>query len=91
MTRRKPKTVWPLITVSKERIIQLAIDDFGVMHSSIIRLVGYDFDTIKIGKSFVDKIEGEQEKRLKAVIRTVANSTKNLVLCLVAEGVETEQ
>jgi EAL domain-containing protein (putative c-di-GMP-specific phosphodiesterase class I) len=67
--------------------VRLAIDDFGVGHSSLSQLKYLvPVDTLKIDKSFVDGVTqgGEDEAIIKAVIelaRSVGMST-------VAEGVE---
>ena len=70
--------------------ITLAIDDFGIKQSSINRLIEYSFETIKIDKSFVDKLVSNKAKEARAVIRAITTIAEHLKLQIVAEGVETE-
>jgi diguanylate cyclase (GGDEF)-like protein len=66
----------------------LAIDDFGVGHSSIANLMAIKLDTIKIDRSFVHGITANrQNQQLIAAISAVAQSLGHRIL---AEGVETE-
>jgi diguanylate cyclase len=66
----------------------LAIDDFGVGHSSIANLMAIKLDTIKIDRSFVHGIDVDrQNQQLIAAISAVAQSLGHRIL---AEGVETE-
>jgi|GEM_PF-3202938 diguanylate cyclase len=74
----------------KARGISLAIDDFGIKQSSINRLIEGNFSTIKIDKSFVDKLSSSQSNEAIAIIRAVVTLAKDLGLQVIAEGVETE-
>lgn len=71
--------------------IRLAIDDFGIKHSSISRLVSYDFNTIKIDASFIKKLTLPNANAAKAVISAITYLAKKLNFNVVAEGVETKQ
>ncbi len=65
----------------------LAIDDFGVGHSSLQRLNDMPFDTIKIDRSFVAAIdEGHAEK--VTLLEKIISMAHGLGLAAVAEGVE---
>jgi diguanylate cyclase (GGDEF)-like protein len=69
--------------------IRLAIDDFGVGHSSLAYLGRLPVDEIKIDRSFV---MGMGEDRGDAVIvRSTIDLGRNLGLEVVAEGVETNE
>jgi diguanylate cyclase (GGDEF)-like protein/PAS domain S-box-containing protein len=66
--------------------IKIALDDFGTGYSSLLYLRNYNFDKIKIDKSFVDEI-GEQSEGL-AIIAAIIALAHNLGLEVTAEGVE---
>jgi diguanylate cyclase (GGDEF)-like protein/PAS domain S-box-containing protein len=78
-----------------EANILLAIDDFGVEHSSMSRLIDYSIDTLKIDKSLVDYLDesfanADKSRRALAVISSMVSIAKQLDISVVAEGVETE-
>jgi diguanylate cyclase (GGDEF)-like protein len=73
-----------------EADITLAIDDFGIKYSSINRLIDYNFDTIKIDKSFIDRLEGDQSRVAHAIVNAVSGLSAELGLRAIAEGVENE-
>ena len=79
-----------IMKLLKDSGISLAIDDFGIKHSSINRLIDYDFKTIKIDKSFIDKINSDQSQVARAIINAVVGLSKELGLKVIAEGVESE-
>jgi len=67
----------------------LAIDDFGVGHSSIANLMAVEIDTIKIDRSFVHGIaSNRRDQQLVAAITAVALPLGHRII---AEGVETEE
>ncbi len=66
--------------------IQFALDDYGTGYSSLQYLNLYDFDSLKIDKSFVDTIESS-ELTLHIIESIVLLATK-LNIKLIAEGVE---
>ncbi len=66
--------------------VALSLDDFGAGYSSLSYIQSYPFSTIKIDKSFVDRIETSRESEaIVAAVRALAN---RLDLELIAEGVE---
>lgn len=73
---------------AKECGFGLAIDDFGVGHSSISNLMMVELDTIKIDRSFIHDIPASpQNQQLVAAITAVALPLGHRII---AEGVETE-
>uniref|UniRef100_Q07NT5 Diguanylate cyclase/phosphodiesterase n=1 Tax=Rhodopseudomonas palustris (strain BisA53) TaxID=316055 RepID=Q07NT5_RHOP5 len=67
----------------------LAIDDFGVGHSSISNLMAVAIDTVKIDRSFVSGIGVNlQHQQLVAAITAVSMPLGQRII---AEGVETEE
>jgi EAL domain-containing protein (putative c-di-GMP-specific phosphodiesterase class I)/CheY-like chemotaxis protein len=69
--------------------ISLAIDDFGVGYSSLVRLRDMPFSEIKIDRTFVRDFLTNEASR--AVIESVLHLAKGLGLASVAEGVEDKE
>ncbi|MFM5555328.1 EAL domain-containing protein [Aeromonas veronii] len=67
--------------------IELALDDFGTGHSSLITLQTFNFNCIKIDRSFISRIDDEPESRF--IVDSVITLAKKLKLSIVAEGIET--
>ncbi len=68
--------------------VSLALDDFGTGYSSLSYLQLFKFDTFKIDKSFIQKLE--QGADTLTLTRTIVNLGHNLGLKVTAEGVETQ-
>ena len=73
----------------KQKGFSIAIDDFGTGYSSLNMLEIMPIDTLKIDKSFIDRIDISEEKT--NFIEIIMFITKKLNLKTVAEGVETIQ
>ena len=71
----------------KQKRFSIAIDDFGTGYSSLNMLEMMPIDTLKIDKSFIDRIDIKEEKT--NFIEIIMFITKKLNLKTVAEGVET--
>jgi len=69
--------------------VRVAIDDFGTGFSSLSYLSKLPVDTLKIDRSFV--IEMAVSREGLALVSTIINLAHALKLCVVAEGVETEE
>ncbi len=67
--------------------IRLCIDDFGTGYSSMSYLRRYPVDALKIDKSFVSRMEEDEESR--EIVRSVLQMGKSLKMEVIAEGVET--
>ncbi len=78
-----------IISDFRNRGHQVAIDDFGTGYSSLSYLQSFEFDTLKIDKSFVNAIG--KESVTSHVIGLVIELSKSLDLVTVAEGIETAQ
>jgi len=68
--------------------IRVALDDFGIGYSSLSYLRSFQFDRIKIDRSFVQNIERERDAH--AILCAIVSLGKTLRMKVVAEGVETE-
>ena len=68
--------------------IKLAIDDFGTGYSSFAYLQHFPLDDLKIGMSFIQKLEVDSETY--EIVKSIVGLAKKLGLNVVAEGVETE-
>ena len=68
---------------------KLALDDFGTGYSSLNHLNSFPFDTVKLDKSFIDKLSGE--RRDKLIVESIIKLCHNMELDVVAEGVETKE
>ncbi len=72
----------------REYGVRISLDDFGTGFSSLAYLKGLPIDTLKIDKSFVDNIEGDDSSRV--IVDSIVNLVSKLGYETVAEGVETE-
>ncbi|MCA1749114.1 MAG: EAL domain-containing protein [Sphingomonadales bacterium] len=69
--------------------LRLCLDDFGTGFSSLTYLRSWEFDTIKIDKSFISNIANSPTDQ--KIIRAVVQLAKSLEVATVAEGVETAE
>ncbi|HEX3574838.1 MAG TPA: EAL domain-containing response regulator [Rhodopila sp.] len=77
-----------ILTRLRIRGINLAVDDFGTGHSSLLSLMRTPFNEMKIDQAFVrDAISNRDARK---VVRASASLGRELGLKVVAEGVETE-
>ncbi len=65
----------------------ISVDDFGVGYSSLSQLHRFPIDALKIDRSFLQRIGGEE--RDAEIIRTIVTLGHNLGLTVTAEGIET--
>ena len=71
----------------REAGIRIALDDFGTGFSSLSYLKDFDFDTLKIDRSFVLDLEKGREGA--ELLRAIVDLGHSLNMSVVAEGVET--
>ncbi len=74
--------------------VQVAIDDFGAGHSTLLRLMTFPADKIKIDRCLISSLpeatDGAIGRTGAAVLRAVISLATRLGLACTAEGVETE-
>lgn len=69
----------------KNKGFKIALDDFGTGYSSLSMLQELNIDTLKIDKSFIDKLE------INSIIKYIIEMSKDLNIKTVAEGVEKKE
>jgi EAL domain-containing protein (putative c-di-GMP-specific phosphodiesterase class I) len=70
----------------RTRGANISVDDFGVGYSSLSQLHRFPIDALKIDRSFLQRIGGEE--RDAEIIRTIVTLGHNLGLTVTAEGIE---
>jgi EAL domain-containing protein (putative c-di-GMP-specific phosphodiesterase class I) len=83
-----PERAIGVLTRLGEMGIRLAVDDFGVGHSSLSYLKRLPVDEIKIDRSFVGEMDSDEDDAF--IVRSTIDLGRNLGLNVVAEGVETQ-
>ncbi|MCR5431709.1 MAG: GGDEF domain-containing phosphodiesterase [Lachnospiraceae bacterium] len=73
----------------QKRGFKISMDDFGTGYSSLSLLTELPFDTLKIDKSFVDKVAAANEKKEDIILlKHIIILAKELGLNCLAEGAE---
>lgn len=82
-------TAATLIQRIKDSGVRVSLDDFGTGYSSFSYLHQLPYDTLKVDRSFVTRLEeGEESNEIVQAIIVLAH---NLHMDVVAEGVETDR
>ncbi len=79
------KKIIDVIYELKQFGIKFSMYDFGTGYSSLSYLREIPIDELKIDKSFIARLEDEQQALL---VKSIIEISKNMNLCIVAEGVE---
>ena len=72
-----------------ERSIQISIDDFGTGYSSLSYLHSFPVDTLKIDRSFIQRLH-KTESNL-GLLTAIVQIAKTMGMNLIAEGIETKE
>jgi diguanylate cyclase (GGDEF)-like protein len=84
---RSEASTYAILLELKELHIDLALDDFGVGYSSLAYLKRFPFSSLKIDRSFVQRVGRDPEDA--AIVRAIVTIAKTLRMDVVGEGVET--
>lgn len=84
-----PETAAQMLRDLKNRNIRLYLDDFGTGYSSLSYIHNFPFDTLKIDRSFVSKLNSGAEHI--GMVKTIIAVAKNFNMDVIAEGVETRE
>jgi diguanylate cyclase len=79
-------TVGSILTELRCAGIAVSLDDFGVGNSSLSRLNEIEIDSVKIDRSFVDRID--TDPRRAVFLRGLLRLARDIALPVIAEGVE---
>ncbi|MDN0068215.1 EAL domain-containing protein [Collinsella ihumii] len=66
--------------------LRVALDDFGSHYSNASVLANVHFDTIKLDRSLIGDLPGNEVSRL--LVRNIADICKSQNMCCIAEGIE---
>ncbi|RLE24988.1 MAG: hypothetical protein DRJ61_06175 [Acidobacteria bacterium] len=69
--------------------VQLSIDDFGTGYSSLSYLQRFQYDTLKIDRSFISGPETGADSQ--AIVETILSLASTLGIGVIAEGIETAE
>ncbi|WP_449393460.1 bifunctional diguanylate cyclase/phosphodiesterase [Devosia riboflavina] len=69
--------------------VRIVIDDFGTGYSSLSNLRTFQFDKIKIDRSFIAAMS--EDKHARAIVRSIADLGRNINVPVLAEGVESKE
>lgn len=83
--------VIPLLHKIRSLGVQLSLDDFGTGYASLRYLQTLPINTLKVDKSFIDKINANDDFSI-SIVKTVVENVSKKGMTTIAEGVEhTEQ
>lgn len=72
----------------KDMGVSVAIDDFGTGYSSLSYLTKFKVDTLKIDKSFISCVTGDEQQA--GVVTTIIEMANRMKMNVVAEGVASD-
>jgi diguanylate cyclase (GGDEF)-like protein len=77
------------VKLANQMGFRVAIDDFGAGYSSLSYLSSFGYDTVKLDRSLLDRID--TDKKQQRIISSLTQMIHGLSVPIVAEGAETEQ
>ena len=81
-----PAVIGPLFERIRGLGVKIAFDDFGTGYSSLSYLERFQIDTLKIDKSFVDRMDDAYSN--SEIVRMIMSLAHALGLKVIAEGIE---
>ncbi|WP_434810648.1 EAL domain-containing protein [Microbacterium sp. bgisy189] len=88
LQRSSEDTIAMLEDLRREGSIPIALDDFGQAASTLLSVVQYPFDVLKVDRALTLSL---RTRKSQLVMRSLALLTRNLRVQMVVEGVETQQ
>lgn len=89
MTAIKGQPIEHRLQELRDRGFRIALDDFGVGHSSLASLKSLPVDLIKVDRSFL--ADTPMDERSRAIARMVCALGETLGIEVIAEGIEAEE
>lgn len=83
-----PDSAMALLRKFKAEGMRISIDDYGTGYSSLAQLKQLPVHELKIDKSFVQKLHGNDDDQI--IVRSTIELAHNMGLSVVAEGIEDE-
>ncbi|MGC9080102.1 EAL domain-containing protein [Sulfurihydrogenibium sp.] len=83
------ETTKKIVSNLRNMNVKIAIDDFGTGYSSLSSLKDIDVDILKIDMSFVKAMVNDKKSR--ALVKTIISIAQDFGMKTLAEGVETQQ
>jgi len=83
-----PEQTLPVLHKLRDLGVCISLDDFGTGYSSLSYLQRLPVGEVKIDRSFVQGLSGENRASTRALIKTIIGLGADLNLRIVAEGVE---
>lgn len=80
--------VFDWISKARKMGYSVALDDFGTGYSSLSYLANLEVNSLKIDKSFIDKMQ--KDPKSKSIVKSMLQMAKDLNLSVIAEGVESK-
>ena len=71
--------------------VTIAVDDFGTGYSSLAYLHRLPFDALKVDRSFVSNISGQDRSEDRILVSTIVQLGQSLKKTVIAEGIETAE
>ena len=81
----------PILRQFRQRGIKISIDDFGTGYSSLSHITDLAVSTLKLDRSFVSKLSGDEKEAGAAVCEMVLRLANKFNFEVIAEGVENDE
>ncbi len=81
-----PDMAFEIVEQLRAKGVRISLDDFGTGQSSLGRLRDFNFDKVKIDRSFISSIENDRPS--EHIIRAIIAMCAGLDLKVIAEGIE---
>lgn len=83
---RNPDSAVSILRELRKLGVHISLDDFGTGYSSLSYLQNFPIDTLKIDRSFIERLEGSTQSQ--EIVRTIIALAHSLGMNVTAEGIE---